>query len=303
MPRTKTALSKPTTRTPRAVARAPRVSVLTPIYNTNPAHLREMIESILNQTFTDFEFLILNDSPDNTEIEKIVLDYAKKDARIKYAKNEKNMGITPSRNKLLKMARGEYLAIFDHDDISVPDRLEQEVAYLDAHPHIGVVSGWAHYFGDDYDDICKTPEMDSEIRVYLTENCFVIHSAAMIRKSVLTDNNIEYEEFYTPAEDYRLWTRLMDVTHFYNFQEPLIHYRWFENNTSKRMNDAREEAAANIRMAVSCKYPEYRKWAEKLMVPGTVFRLRLFGFIPLLKIKNNWIVLFECIPICKMKWR
>ncbi|MBR6752240.1 MAG: glycosyltransferase, partial [Alphaproteobacteria bacterium] len=94
MPRTKTALSKPTTRTPR-------VSVLTPIYNTNPAHLREMIESILNQTFTDFEFLILNDSPDNAEIEKIVLDYAKKDARIKYAKNEKNMGITPSRNKLL----------------------------------------------------------------------------------------------------------------------------------------------------------------------------------------------------------
>ena len=104
----------------------PRVSVLTPIYNTNPAHLREMIESILNQTFTDFEFLILNDSPDNAKIEKIVKSY--KDKRIKYFKNETNMGITPSRNKLLKMARGEYIAVFDHDDISVPTRLEREVA-------------------------------------------------------------------------------------------------------------------------------------------------------------------------------
>ena len=69
----------------------PRVSVLTPIYNTNPSHLREMIESILNQTFTDFEFLILNDSPENKEIEKIVKSY--KDKRIKYFKNDKNMDI------------------------------------------------------------------------------------------------------------------------------------------------------------------------------------------------------------------
>ena len=79
----------------------------------------------------------------------------------------------------------------------------------------------------------------------------------------------------------------MDVTHFYNIQEVLAHYRWFENNTSKKMNAAREEAAANIRMEISCRYPEYRRWAEKLIVPGTRFRLRLFGFIPLLKIKNN----------------
>ena len=281
----------------------PRVSVLTPIYNTNPSHLREMIESILNQTFTDFEFLILNDSPQNTEIEKIVKEYAKHDKRIKYSKNEKNMGITPSRNKLLKMARGEYIAIFDHDDISIPERLALEADYLDKHPHIGVVSGWAHYFGDEYDNICKTPEYDSQIRTYLTENCWVLHSAAMVRKSVLDENNIEYEEFYTPAEDYRLWARLMDVTHFYNFQRVLINYRWFENNTSRLMDAAREEAAANIRMELSSKYPGYRRMAEKTMLPGTSFRLRLFGKIPLIKVRKNWVYLFECIPVFKIKWR
>ena len=281
----------------------PRVSVLTPIYNTNPSHLREMIESILNQTFTDFEFLILNDSPQNTEIEKIVKEYAKHDKRIKYSKNEKNMGITPSRNKLLKMARGEYIAIFDHDDVSIPERLALEADYLDKHPHIGVVSGWAHYFGDEYDNICKTPEYDSQIRTYLTENCWVLHSAAMVRKSVLDENNIEYEEFYTPAEDYRLWARLMDVTHFYNFQRVLINYRWFENNTSRLMDAAREEAAANIRMELSSKYPGYRRMAEKTMLPGTSFRLRLFGKIPLIKVKKNWVYLFEFIPVFKIKWK
>jgi glycosyltransferase involved in cell wall biosynthesis len=144
----------------------PKVSVLTPIYNTNPEHLREMIESILNQTFTDFEFLILNDSPENIELDKIVKSY--KDERIKYFKNEKNLGITPSRNKLLKMARGEYVAIFDHDDISVPDRLAQEVEYLDTNPHISVVSGWLQYFGDRNDTL-KNPEHDLKIRTFLTQ--------------------------------------------------------------------------------------------------------------------------------------
>ena len=74
--------------------KVPRVSVLTPIYNTNPANLREMIESILGQTYTDFEFLILNDSPNNSEIENIVLEYAAQDSRVKYYKNEKNLGIS-----------------------------------------------------------------------------------------------------------------------------------------------------------------------------------------------------------------
>ena len=169
----------------------PRVSVLTPIYNTNPLHLREMIESILNQTFTDFEFLILNDSPENKEIEKIVKSY--KDKRIKYFKNDKNMGITPSRNKLIDMACGEYIAVFDHDDISVPTRLEQQVDFLDKNPHVGVVSGFMQNFGD-INTVRRVPEYDMDIKVAMTENCSVWHTAAMIRKSVLVDNDIKYEE-------------------------------------------------------------------------------------------------------------
>lgn len=279
----------------------PRVSVLTPIYNTNPQHLREMIESILNQTFADFEFLILNDSPDSTEIEQIVLEYAKHDKRIKYSKNDKNMGITPSRNKLLKMARGEYLAIFDHDDISVPDRLAREVEFLDTHANVGVVSGWLQYFGTD-NSIWKTPENDNDIRTMMCDSCYVAHTAAMVRKSILADNNIEYEEFYTPAEDYQLWARLMDVTHFYNIQDVLVKYRWTGDNTSCTQNDKREFARhavySRVRDAHPGLYDEYKKAS-----PNTMFRLRLFGFIPLIKIKRNTVYLFEFIPLFKIKWR
>ena len=281
--------------------KTPKVSVLTPIYNTNPAHLREMIESILTQTFTDFEFLILNDSPDNKEIEKIVLEYAKHDKRVKYAKNDKNMGITPSRNKLLKMAAGEYLAIFDHDDISVPTRLEKEVAYLDAHPYVGVVSGKLEHFGTETHD-WPYPEYDKDIRILLCDNCVVAHTAAMIRKSVLIDNNIEYEEFYSPAEDYRLWSRLMDVTHFYNIQEVLVRYRWTGNNTTNRQQEKMNMMHDTVQLDIINRFPAYYDAWLKSDACTTRFRLSLFGIL-ILKIKHNRVMLFGFIPVGKIRWR
>lgn len=279
----------------------PRVSVLTPIYNTNPAHLRECIESILNQTFTDFEFLILNDSPQNTKLDKVVKSY--NDKRIKYIKNTKNMGISAARNKLLDLAHGEYLAIFDHDDISVPTRLEQQVAYLDAHPDVGVVSGLLESFGEK-NYVWSAPENDIDIRMFLTNNCSIAHTAAMIRKSVLVDNNIKYEEFYSPAEDYRLWARLMDVTHFYNIQQVLVKYRTHNNMTTLQQEQKMNLAWRAISTQLRNQYPAYYNALKKYPHANvTFFRLRLFGIIPILKIENNWVLLFDLIPIFKLKWR
>lgn len=278
---------------------SPRVSVLTPIYNTNPAHLREMIESILNQTFTDFEFLILNDSPENAEIEKIVKSY--KDKRIKYFKNETNMGITPSRNRLLKMARGEYIAIFDHDDISVPTRLEREVAYLNANPHVGVVSGFIRDFGDK-SFVRAVPEFDTDIKIAMTDWCCVWHTAAMVRKSVLVDNGIEYEEFYSPCEDYRLWSRLMAVTNFYNIQSVLVKYRTFENQTSNKQKSRMDAMHRAVQLDIINRFPAYwNAWRESDACT-TRFRLRFLG-IPIIKVKHNRVLLFDFIPLFKIKWR
>ncbi len=273
----------------------PTVSVLTPIYNTNHTHLRACIESILNQAYTDFEFIILNDSPENTDLEKLVMSYG--DARIRYVKNEKNIGISESRNKLIDLARGKYLAIFDHDDISHPTRLEKQVAFMEKNPYVGVVGAWAHWFGEK-DFVRKNPEFDTDIKIRMTDVCAIMHTTAMIRKSVLTKNNIKYEEQYTPAEDYRLWGQLMACTDFHNLQEVLVEYRWENTNTSnknrKRVNIVHE----SIKMQICNKYPMYRLAFERSL---RRIRVRLFGKIPLIKIKNKRILLFDCIPLVKIK--
>ena len=278
----------------------PKVSVLTPIYNTNPEHLRSAIESVLNQTFTDFEFIILNDSPDNSDLKKIVKSY--RDKRIKYLENDKNLGIGESRNKLLDLARGEYIAVFDHDDICVPDRFQREVDYLDSHPEIGVLSGWLQYFGDAETLICN-PEMDETIKIYLTGCCCVAHTAMMMRKSILDDNNIRYNKKYYPVEDYDLLSQLMDVTNFYNIQSVMVKYRIHKNSVSfvhKREMDIMHE---NVQMSIINKYPAFRIKYLEAFEAHTRFRLRLFGFLPFIKIKKNVLYLFEFIPFGKVKWK
>lgn len=285
----------------------PRVSVLTPIYNTNIEHLRQCIDSILNQTFTDFEFIILNDSPDNKKLKKIIDTY--EDKRIKYYENKKNIGISASRNRLLELAQGEYIAIFDHDDISVPDRLARQVEFLDTHPNVGVVSGLLQCFGDR-NDVWQNPESDIKIKLGLTENCFVAHTAAMIRKSVLDKHNIRYEEKYSPAEDYRLWARLMDYTDFYNIQTPLVKYRWHAENTTNLQQGKMHNAWLAVKSDVCNKYPGYYAVYQALQKQSNVptvlrtsqnWRYRLFGLIPFLKRKNKWILLFDFLPIIKIR--
>ena len=278
----------------------PKVSVLTPIYNTNPEHLRSAIESVLNQTFHDFEFLILNDSPDNKDLKKIVKSY--RDKRIKYLENKKNLGIGESRNKLLDLARGEYIAVFDHDDICVLDRFQRQVDYLDSHPEIGVVSGWLQYFGGSKNLICN-PETDEMIKIFLTGCCCVAHTAMMVRKSVIFDNNIRYNKKYYPVEDYDLLSQLMDVTDFYNIQSVMVMYRVHKNSVSVVHKQKMDIMHENVQIGIINKYPGFRiKYLENFE-DHTRFRLRLFGVIPFIKIKKNRLYLFEFIPFGKVKWK
>lgn len=280
----------------------PKVSVLTPIYNTEPEHLRQAIESILNQTFTDFEFIILNDSPWNTEIEDIVLAY--KDARIKYVKNDKNIGISKSRNKLLSLASGEYLAIFDHDDISLPTRLEKQVDFLDKNPMVGVVSSNTEWFPGHH----KTnhPTDNLEIKKHLMFADVVAHTAMMVRKSVLDDNNIKYEEQYSPAEDYKLVLTLVDYTMFHNIPEVLVRYRFLETNTTHRQWAKMQNADALCRNFAARQYPYlYSFYTQQHVQHENKYWIRLFDLIPLIRVKqkphkDRW-YLFGFIPLVAVK--
>ena len=254
----------------------PKVSVLMPIYKTDEKYLRCAIESILAQTFGDFEFLILDDCPEDSR-EAVVKAYA--DKRIKYLKNEQNMGITPSRNKLIEMAKGEYLAVMDHDDISLPDRFIKEVAYLDEHPTVGVVSSNVKTLIRNH--VSVNPTENHEIKLSLMRTCAINHPAAMIRKKVLLDHRIRYEEEFSPAEDYALWCRLIPYTEFHNVDEILFLYRDHGDNTSHHQSGKMRSATYAIWAFVKNDNPKL--YDEFLLKAKHVSRVRLFGFIPLIK--------------------
>lgn len=276
----------------------PKVSVLMPVYKTSEKYLREAIESILSQTFEDFEFLILDDCPEDDR-EEIVRSY--KDKRIKYYKNEKNLGITPSRNKLIDMAKGEYLAVFDHDDVSLPTRLKKQVAYLDEHPECGVVGCKTQRMSNGKQS--KNPTNDHEIKLALMRVCALTHPASMIRKSVLINNNIRYEERFSPAEDYALWCRLIPFTNFYNIPDVLFHYRDHAENTSHKQEAKMQQATLSILSFVKVENPAL--YEEFLLKAKHTTRIRLFGLIPFLTIikqaNRTKVYLFEKIPLFSSK--
>ena len=275
-----------------------KVSVLTPIYKTNERFLREAIESVLNQTFGDFELLLLDDGPDDSR-EAVVRSYA--DRRIVYLKNDQNLGISASRNRLLDLAKGEYLAVFDHDDICRPERLAKEVAYLDAHPECGVVSGWVKSTAGG---INVYPEDDHDIKVAMMNGISMWHPAAMIRKSVLESAGLCYDVAFTPVEDYMLWMRLIPHTVFHNLQEVLIDYRWHGSNTS--ILRKRELDAQDMRCKAWAKVNLPELFAESELRRETKSRICLFG-LPFLKVRSSRretdIRLWSWIPLIRIRRR
>lgn len=275
-----------------------KVSVLTPIYRTDERFLREAIESVLNQTFGDFEFLLLDDCPEDSR-EAVVRSYD--DKRIVYLRNDRNLGITASRNKLIDLAKGEYLAIFDHDDICRPERFAKEVAYLDAHPECGVVSGWTK---PTCGGVNEYPEADHAIKVAMMHGISMWHPASMVRKSVLTATGARYEAAYTPVEDYMLWMKLAPHTVFHNLQEVMIDYRWHESNTS--VVRKRELDAQDLRCKAWAKVNLPELYAEYEISRQTEWRMRFFG-VPLVKVTSDsreaQVRLFGRIPLLRISRR
>lgn len=255
-----------------------------PVYNSNLAYLKETIESVLNQTFSDFEFLILNDSPENVELENFILEYAKQDNRIKYFKNPRNLGISPSRNKLIDLAQGEFLAVIDHDDISVKERFEKEVAFLEENEEVGVVGGGIELMANKKKEFLPTKSADIKIRLML--KYAIMHPTSMIRKSILQENKIYYNAFYSTCEDYKLHCDLIDKTEFANLDEVMLHYRNYEN-TSESNSTAMDRIANAIISENKTKYPELFNIA--LNLSSEITRICIFGvpFLKIIKIYNK----------------
>jgi glycosyltransferase involved in cell wall biosynthesis len=203
------------------MSQTPRVSVLMSVYNSEH-FLREAIESILNQTFSDFEFIIINDGSKDESL-KIIKSYS--DKRIKLVSRE-NKGLTASLNEGLKLAKGEYIARQDSDDISVPTRLEKEVQYLDEHPKTALVGSNYTVMDMDGTKLTTTNVFTWPADLKLTQiTCNQYgHGSIMLRRSILKDVG-DYDKSVGFVEDYDLWTRISQVADIANIEEPLYLYR------------------------------------------------------------------------------
>ena len=257
----------------------PKVSVLFPVYNTPEPFLREAIESILNQTFHDFELIIVNDASLDENVEKVILSYH--DDRIRYYRNEKNMGISITRNKLIDLANAEYLAVMDHDDISLPERFEKQVAFLDNHPDIGLL-GTAHW-EEPAHKLIHHPLSNDEIEEALVYDCPLIHPSVMMRKSVLVQTGVRYDKDYFPTEDYNLYLHLIGKTKFANLPEALFCYRKHNSNTTNKETKQIRSIERKVFAFLQSEHPDlwHKAWVKHLQVK----KIKLFG-VPVLKIKT-----------------
>ncbi len=202
------------------------------VYNGNQ-YLEESIESILNQTFADFEFIIIDDGSIDSSWE-IVTRYAKEDRRIKLFKNEENIGLTKSLNKGLKLAQGEYVARQDADDVSLPERFEKQVEILDRDPEVVLVSCNIEWIDSEGRFLGKQPrDCDRDLVSWylLFYNHLAGHSQVMFRQNSVR-NLGGYSEDYRYSQDYELWSRLSKLGEIVILSDVLLKQRRHANSIS-----------------------------------------------------------------------
>lgn len=189
-----------------------------PTYNVSP-WVREAVESVLHQTYSDFKLLVIDDcSTDDTVA--VVRTIA--DPRIVVVQNECNLGLAGNLNRGLSLIDTEYAARMDGDDIAEPSWLERELTYLEANPETGVCGGGGVRFGT-VDSTIRFPEEHDEIAANMLFNCTII--VPVFRMSLYRDQGLRYCSDAFPAEDYRFWADCLRVTQLHNVADPLFRYR------------------------------------------------------------------------------
>lgn len=200
---------------------SPIVSILMPVYKTAP-YLREAMDSILSQTFLDYELIVLNDcSPDNAD--EILDTYS--DPRIVRYKGEQNVGLSNILNVGIGMARGKYIARMDSDDLSLPDRLRIQVDYLESHPDIDLVSVGMRLFGAK-DDVWVREQNPEKLKINALFHSPILHASSVWRRERFEENGLRFRQEMVPSEDYDLWTRaLVKGMKLVNLRQVLYKYR------------------------------------------------------------------------------
>ncbi len=269
----------------------PILTVLMPVYNTPEEFLKQAIESILNQTFKDFIFLIIDDGS-KPFVKKIIDTY--QDKRIYYIRNEKNLGLIQTLNKGLDLAKTKYIVRMDSDDIACPERLKKQIDYMEKNPDISILGTGVEFF-PEYK--IWQPVQFPKYTDYV-QGCPIAHPTVMIRLADLKKYNLRYDDNYPHAEDYALWVKAHALIKIENLQSVCLKYRWHENNVSNTSKDIQQETVLKIQNELK------EKLGLKQMVETKKMVKRFCG-LPLVKIilKNNKcsLYLFGIIKILSIK--
>ena len=226
------------------------ITVLMTVYN-GKEYLSQAIESILNQSYTNFEFLIINEYGSDKDTTEILKKYELQDKRIRLIQNDTKLGFTASLNKGLALARGKYIARMDPDDVSVPKRLEIQYHFMEKCPHILMCGGNARLILNDrltwhYWRYLKKAD---QIRVSTLFTCEFIHPSIMFNSALLKKANLTYNE-NIKTEDYELWSRCVYLYDIANVGKVLIYYRIHENNSIKIFKEAIAEATTKVQQGI-----------------------------------------------------
>lgn len=207
---------------------SPIISIVMPVYN-GQQFLTDAVESILAQSFPEFEFIIIDDG--STDSTFNLLQRFTGDTRIRLIKNPTNIGLSNSLNIGILLSNGKYIARMDADDISLSDRLQKQVEYMEGHPEVGVLGTNIAYIDDDgnfkgggrpKDKQLESPKV---IEWLLLWRCCIYHPTVMIRRAILEYTGITYDPSFEPSEDHDLWTKLSKHTLIAKLPQVLVYYR------------------------------------------------------------------------------
>lgn len=248
----------------------PRVSVVIPVHN-RARYVGTAIESILAQTFTDFELIVIDDGSSDNSLE-VVESYT--DPRLRLVPNESNLGIPATRNRGLDLSRGEYMAILDSDDWAYPQRLAKQVAFLDAHPEYAVVGAWARWMDDEgrtLKKIKRRPVNADEVAAMLIFQSCLQQPSIMGHTKILRD--YKYDEAFDLSSDFELWVRLTEQYKVTNIAEPLVRCRFHDQRTTR----AKAERVTDRQQAI------YRYQIGALNIPHNQMDIERHQQLPRLK--------------------
>jgi glycosyltransferase involved in cell wall biosynthesis len=229
--------------------------------------------------------LIIDDGSTDESVE-IVKSYS--DDRIRLVRNEKNLRLPASLNKGIDLAKGRYIARMDSDDISLPNRLEEQVAFLDEHEGVHIVGSWIRLFGSVSPAVVRNPTEHAEIKAELFWRNVIAHPTVMMRKDALEEYDLRYDPDFQEAEDYRLWVSASRFLRFANIGKVLLKYRVHSQSVSITHTDSGKRSTLRIR-EIQVPFLGIVPSDEERMLHSTIYLPEGYTIEPFLHAQEKWL--------------